>query len=102
MTQLRITGDGNEIIVPGAVEPAGDMAFSPDSRTLAFIGQEFTRSASGQIVDATGVNVYVVNAGGSDVRKLADTVQSVILGWAPNGSVLFASVRGTGCEEPFG
>jgi DNA-binding CsgD family transcriptional regulator len=100
-TELRITGKGSEIVIAGPVEPAGDMAFSPDSRALAFIGQEYHRSG-GQIVDATGINPYVVNADGSNVRKLADTVQSVILGWTANGDVLFASVRGTGCEEPFG
>jgi WD40 repeat protein len=101
-TELRIASGGIELVVPGPVEPAGDMAFSPDSKTLAFIGQEYTRNAGGAIVDATGVNAYTVSVDGTNVRKVAETAQSAILGWTPEGAVLFASVRGVGCEEPFG
>jgi hypothetical protein len=101
-TELHIARGDIEVVVPGPVEPAGDMAFSPESQVLAFIGREYSRDEDGVVVDSTGVNAYTVNADGSNVRKIADAVQSTILGWTPDGRVLFASVRGTGCEQPFG
>lgn len=100
-TELRIAGAESEVVVTGLVQPAGHLSFSPDSEVLAFTGQEFSRDEGGLVVDATGVNVYTVQVDGSNVRRIADTVQSVILGWTPDGKVLFASVLGAGCERPF-
>lgn len=66
-------------------------AFSPDGRSIAFVGVHRREDP-----DATTRELYVVDADGSDERRLTDnTTEELAVDWLPDGRVVFVSCQTT-------
>jgi dipeptidyl aminopeptidase/acylaminoacyl peptidase len=73
--------------IPGKLGP---MAFSPDSRTLAYLGAT-------ALNDPLAQSVFVMPAGGGTPRNLTPGYEGSAswVGWLDNATVLFAATEGT-------
>jgi Tol biopolymer transport system component len=64
-----------------------DIAFSPDSKKIAFVRDETARTSNASEGFAGTTDIYVVNADGNGVRKLTDTptASEEDPAWSPDG-----------------
>ena len=78
---LVAVADGTTRVLTSATERNEMAAWSPDGRRIAYLG--------GKAGDVLGAGaIYVINADGTGVQKLADTTADVPPVWSPDGQWL--------------
>jgi Tol biopolymer transport system component len=92
---------GARFDITSDLDAVGDVEFSSDGSTVLFDAEERGYDTAGQIVSASGRNIYVARVNGKGLREV---VQSANLrGWSGGGDwIIFHDGPITGCEEPYG